>query len=39
MEVLNYSELRKNLAEHLDIVVDAEEVLIISRGKGKLKSS
>jgi antitoxin YefM len=35
MEVLNYSDLRKNLAEHLDVVAEAEEVLIVARGHGK----
>ena len=35
MEVLNYSELRKNLAEHLNTVAESEEVLIVSRGSGK----
>jgi antitoxin YefM len=35
MEVLNYSELRKNLAEHLNTVSESSEVLIVARGKGK----
>jgi len=35
MEVLNYTDLRKNLASHLDHVANEHELLIISRGEGK----
>jgi antitoxin YefM len=35
VEVLNYSELRKNLAEHLNQVAEENELLVISRGEGK----
>jgi antitoxin YefM len=35
MEVLNYSELRKNLAAHLESVANEHELLIVSRGEGK----
>ncbi|WDF79234.1 type II toxin-antitoxin system Phd/YefM family antitoxin [Mucilaginibacter sp. AW1-7] len=35
MEVLNYTEFRKNLARNLDKVNDDAEVVIVSRSKGK----
>ncbi len=35
MEVLNYTEFRKNLAKSLDMVNDDAETLIVSRSKGK----
>ena len=35
MEVLKYTEFRKNLAKSLDMVNDDAETLIVSRSKGK----
>jgi len=35
MEVLNYTEFRRNLGKSLDMVNDDTETLIVSRGKGK----
>lgn len=35
MEVLNYTEFRKNLAKSLDMVNDDAETVIVSRSKGK----
>ncbi len=35
MEVLNYTEFRKNLAKNLDKVNDDAEIVIVSRSKGK----
>lgn len=35
MEVLNYSDLRKNLADHLNMVAESDEVYIVARGQGK----
>ena len=35
MEVLNYTEFRKNLAHNLDKVNDDAETVIVSRTKGK----
>lgn len=35
MEVVNYSEFRKNLAEHLNMVNENDEIVIVSRSKGK----
>ncbi len=35
MEVLNYTEFRKNLAQSLDKVNDDAETVIVSRTKGK----
>jgi antitoxin YefM len=35
MEVLNYSELRKNLKATLDSVIDDRETVIINRGNKK----
>jgi antitoxin YefM len=35
MEVLNYTEFRKNLAENLNKVSSDSETIIVSRGKGK----
>jgi antitoxin YefM len=35
MDVLNYTEFRKNLAKSLDRVNDDAEVVIVSRSKGK----
>jgi antitoxin YefM len=35
MDVLNYTEFRNNLAEHLNKVSDDAEVIVVSRGKGK----
>ncbi len=35
MQVLNYTEFRKNLAKSLDMVNDDAETLIVSRSKGK----
>ncbi len=35
MEVLNYTEFRKNLAESLNKVSNDAETIIVSRGKGK----
>jgi antitoxin YefM len=35
MEVLNYTEFRKNLTENLNKVTANSEVIVVSRGKGK----
>lgn len=35
MEVLNYTEFRRNLAKSLDMVNDDAETVIVSRSKGK----
>jgi antitoxin YefM len=35
MEVLNYTEFRKNLTENLNKVTADSEVIVVSRGKGK----
>jgi antitoxin YefM len=35
MEVLNYTEFRRNLAKSLDMVNDDAETVIVSRNKGK----
>jgi antitoxin YefM len=35
MEVLNYTEFRKNLAKSLDMVNDDAETVVVSRTKGK----
>ena len=35
MDVLNYTEFRKNLARNLDKVNDDAEIVIVSRSKGK----
>ncbi len=35
MEVLNYTEFRRNLAKSLDMVNDDAETVIVSRTKGK----
>ena len=35
MEVLNYTEFRKDLAENLNRVSNDSETIIVSRGKGK----
>lgn len=35
MQVLNYTEFRKNLAESLDMVNDNSEIVVVSRSKGK----
>ena len=35
MEVLNYTEFRKNLAKSLDMVNDDAETVVVSRSKGK----
>ncbi|WP_461453658.1 type II toxin-antitoxin system Phd/YefM family antitoxin [Mucilaginibacter sp.] len=35
MDVLNYTEFRKNLAKSLDRVNDDAEIVIVSRNKGK----
>lgn len=35
MDVLNYTEFRRNLAKNLDRVKDDAEILIVSRSKGK----
>ena len=35
MEVLNYSEFRKNLTETLNSVTNDSKVIVVSRGKGK----
>lgn len=35
MEVLNYTEFRKNLAKALNKVNDDKEVVLVSRSKGK----
>lgn len=35
MEVLNYTEFRKNLTKNLNRVNDDAEIVIVSRSKGK----
>lgn len=35
MEVLNYTEFRKNLAKSLNKVNDDAEIVVVSRSKGK----
>ena len=35
MEVVNYTEFRRNLAKNLDMVSDDAETVIVSRSKGK----
>lgn len=35
MQVLNYTEFRNNLAENLNMVNDNDEIVIVSRSKGK----
>jgi antitoxin YefM len=35
MEVLNYTEFRRNLAKSLDMVNDDAETMVVSRTKGK----
>jgi antitoxin YefM len=35
MDVLNYTDFRKNLAKSLDRVNDDAEIVIVSRSKGK----
>lgn len=35
MDVLNYTEFRRNLAKSLDKVNDDAEIVIVSRSKGK----
>jgi antitoxin YefM len=35
MEVLNYTEFRRNLAKSLDMVNDDAETVVVSRNKGK----
>ena len=35
MQVVNYTEFRKNLAENLNMVNDNSEVVVVSRSKGK----
>lgn len=35
MQVVNYTEFRKNLAESLNMVNDNSEIVIVSRRKGK----
>jgi antitoxin YefM len=35
MDILNYTEFRKNLAKSLDKVNDDAEIVIVSRSKGK----
>jgi antitoxin YefM len=35
MEVLNYTEFRKNLAQSLNKVSDDAEIVVVSRSKGK----
>lgn len=35
MKAVNYSELRQNLKENLDIVAENEEFLVVHRPKGK----
>ncbi|MGI8952396.1 MAG: type II toxin-antitoxin system Phd/YefM family antitoxin [Chitinophagaceae bacterium] len=35
MEILNYTEFRKNLAKSLDKVNDDAETVVVSRNKGK----
>lgn len=35
MQVVNYTEFRNNLAENLNRVNDNDEIVIVSRSKGK----
>jgi len=35
MRVVNYTEFRKNLTENLNRVNDNEEIVVVSRSKGK----
>jgi len=35
MQVVNYTEFRNNLAENLNMVNDNDEIVIVSRSKGK----
>jgi antitoxin YefM len=35
MEVLNYTEFRKNLTKNLNKVNDDQEIVVVSRSKGK----
>ncbi|MES1217112.1 MAG: type II toxin-antitoxin system prevent-host-death family antitoxin [Bacteroidota bacterium] len=35
MRVVNYTEFRNNLAENLNIVNDDDEIVVVSRSKGK----
>ena len=35
MEVVNYTEFRRNLAKNLDMVNDDSETVIVSRSRGK----
>lgn len=35
MDILNYTDFRKNLAKSLDKVNDDADIMIVSRGKGK----
>jgi antitoxin YefM len=35
MDVINYTEFRRNLAKNLDKVNDDAEIVIVSRSKGK----
>lgn len=35
MEVLNYTEFRRNLAKSLDMVNDDAETVVVSRAKGR----
>lgn len=35
MRVVNYSEFRNNLAEHLNVVNDDGDIVVVSRSKGK----
>ena len=35
MEVLNYTEFRKNLTKSLNKVIDVAEIVVVSRSKGK----
>ncbi len=35
MQVVNYTEFRNNLTENLNMVNDNEEIVVVSRSKGK----
>ena len=35
MQVVNYSEFRNNLADNLNMVNDNDEIVVVSRRKGK----
>jgi antitoxin YefM len=35
MKVVNYTEFRSNLAENLNMVNEDDEIMIVSRNKGK----